>query len=98
MWSYLVPNEGAGPKKDAEAPGNGAVFERSGDGPDAPPDAVPASGKFPLIVASHGQPGTCYRFAYLNAHLASQGFMECVHDLIKQFASVTVGVRLETPK
>lgn len=38
-------------------------------------DAVPAGGKFPLIVASHGQPGTRYQFAYLNEHLASQGFV-----------------------
>lgn len=38
-------------------------------------DAVPASGKFPLIVASHGQPGTRFQFAYLNEHLASRGFV-----------------------
>ncbi len=38
-------------------------------------DAAPASGKFPLIVASHGQPGTRFQFAYLNEHLASRGFV-----------------------
>lgn len=38
-------------------------------------DAAPASGKFPLIVASHGQPGTRYQFAYLSEHLASRGFV-----------------------
>lgn len=38
-------------------------------------DAPPQSGKFPLIVASHGQPGTRYQFAYLSEHLASYGFV-----------------------
>ncbi len=38
-------------------------------------DAVPANGKFPLVVASHGQPGTRFQFAYLNEHLASRGFV-----------------------
>ncbi|WP_295397052.1 hypothetical protein [Meiothermus sp.] len=38
-------------------------------------DAAPASGRFPLIVASHGQPGTRFQFAYLNEHLASRGFV-----------------------
>ncbi|MCX7782247.1 MAG: prolyl oligopeptidase family serine peptidase, partial [Meiothermus sp.] len=38
-------------------------------------DATPANGRFPLIVASHGQPGTRFQFAYLNEHLASRGFV-----------------------
>jgi predicted dienelactone hydrolase len=38
-------------------------------------DAAPAGGSFPLIVASHGQPGTRFQFAYLNEHLASWGFV-----------------------
>ncbi len=38
-------------------------------------DAAPLAGKFPLIVASHGQPGTRYQFAYLSEHLASYGFV-----------------------
>lgn len=38
-------------------------------------DAAPAPGKFPLIVASHGQPGTRYQFAYLSEHLASRGLV-----------------------
>jgi predicted dienelactone hydrolase len=38
-------------------------------------DATPAGGPFPLIVASHGQPGTRFQFAYLNEHLASWGFV-----------------------
>ncbi len=38
-------------------------------------DAAPANGRFPLIVASHGQPGTRFQFAYLNEHLASRGFV-----------------------
>ena len=37
--------------------------------------AVPANGRFPLIVASHGQAGTRFQFAYLNEHLASRGFV-----------------------
>ncbi len=38
-------------------------------------EAPPAAGRFPLIVASHGQPGTRFQFAYLNEHLASWGFV-----------------------
>ncbi|GIW33906.1 MAG: hypothetical protein KatS3mg072_1239 [Meiothermus sp.] len=38
-------------------------------------DATPANGRFPLILASHGQPGTRFQFAYLNEHLASWGFV-----------------------
>ncbi|KZK17067.1 hypothetical protein A3962_03915 [Meiothermus taiwanensis] len=43
-------------------------------------DAAPASGRFPLIVASHGQPGTRFQFAYLNEHLASRGFVVAALD------------------
>lgn len=43
-------------------------------------DAVPAGGRFPLIVASHGQPGTRFQFAYLNEHLASRGFVVAALD------------------
>lgn len=32
-------------------------------------------GSFPLIVTSHGQPGTRFQFAYLSEHLASRGFV-----------------------
>jgi predicted dienelactone hydrolase len=38
-------------------------------------DAAPDEGPFPLIVASHGQPGTRYQLAYLCEHLASWGFV-----------------------
>ena len=31
--------------------------------------------KFPLIIASHGQPGMRFQVAYLNEHLASRGFV-----------------------
>jgi predicted dienelactone hydrolase len=43
-------------------------------------DAAPISGRFPLIVASHGQPGTRFQFAYLNEHLASRGFVVAALD------------------
>lgn len=32
-------------------------------------------GPFPLVVASHGQPGTRFQFAYLSEHLASHGLV-----------------------
>lgn len=38
-------------------------------------DAAPTIEKFPLIVVSHGQPGTRYQLAYLGEHLASYGFV-----------------------
>jgi predicted dienelactone hydrolase len=38
-------------------------------------DAAPTTEKFPLIVVSHGQPGTRYQLAYLGEHLASRGFV-----------------------
>ncbi len=37
--------------------------------------AAPTTKKFPLIVVSHGQPGTRYQLAYLGEHLASWGFV-----------------------
>jgi predicted dienelactone hydrolase len=38
-------------------------------------DAAPIAEKFPLIVASHGQPGIRFQSTYLNEHLASRGFV-----------------------
>ncbi len=38
-------------------------------------DAAADDGPFPLLVASHGQPGTRYQLAYLCEHLASRGFV-----------------------
>ncbi len=38
-------------------------------------DAKPTTKIFPLIIASHGQPGTRYQLAYLGEHLASYGFV-----------------------
>ena len=37
--------------------------------------AAPTTKKFPLIIVSHGQPGTRYQLAYLGEHLASWGFV-----------------------
>ena len=38
-------------------------------------DATPLEGSYPLIITSHGQPGTRFQFAYLSEHLASRGFV-----------------------
>jgi predicted dienelactone hydrolase len=38
-------------------------------------NATPLAEKFPLIVASHGQPGARFQFAYLSEQLASRGFV-----------------------
>jgi predicted dienelactone hydrolase len=38
-------------------------------------NAVPLKEKFPLIVASHGQPGVRFQYAYLCEGLASRGFV-----------------------
>jgi predicted dienelactone hydrolase len=38
-------------------------------------DAAPLAEKFPLIIASHGQPGIRFQYAYLNEQLASRGFV-----------------------
>jgi predicted dienelactone hydrolase len=38
-------------------------------------DALPLKETFPLIVASHGQPGVRFQFAYLCEQLASRGFV-----------------------
>jgi predicted dienelactone hydrolase len=38
-------------------------------------DAAPTTETFPLIVVSHGQPGTRYQLAYLGEQLASRGFV-----------------------
>jgi predicted dienelactone hydrolase len=38
-------------------------------------DAAPLAEEFPLIIASHGQPGIRFQYAYLNEQLASRGFV-----------------------
>lgn len=38
-------------------------------------NARPTKAKVPLILVSHGQPGTRYQLAYLSEHLASYGFV-----------------------
>jgi predicted dienelactone hydrolase len=38
-------------------------------------DAEAVLETFPLIIASHGQPGMRFQYAYLNEHLASRGFV-----------------------
>ncbi|MER3481641.1 MAG: hypothetical protein C4327_14550 [Meiothermus sp.] len=43
-------------------------------------DAAPEAGKFPLLVYSHGQPGSRYQSAYLMEHLASRGFVVAAID------------------
>ena len=43
-------------------------------------DAPALEGKFPLLVYSHGQPGSRMQAAYLMEHLASQGFVVAAID------------------
>lgn len=38
-------------------------------------NAKPAQGKFPLIIVSHGYPGTRYIMSYLTENLASKGYV-----------------------
>jgi len=43
-------------------------------------DAIPSSGKFPLIIVSHGQPGSRYALSYLTEALAARGFVVAALD------------------
>jgi predicted dienelactone hydrolase len=43
-------------------------------------DATAKAGPWPLVVVSHGQPGTRYMLSYLAEHLASQGFVVAALD------------------
>jgi predicted dienelactone hydrolase len=58
--------------------GSGATFEI----PDkALRDATPVSGKtFPLVIVSHGYPGSRYFLSYLTANLASKGYVVAAID------------------
>jgi predicted dienelactone hydrolase len=43
-------------------------------------DAAPSSGKYPLIIVSHGQPGSRYALTYLTEALAARGFVVAALD------------------
>jgi predicted dienelactone hydrolase len=43
-------------------------------------DAALETGKFPLVLVSHGQAGSRYMMTYLTEHLASQGFVVAALD------------------
>ncbi|MCB1405313.1 MAG: dienelactone hydrolase, partial [Rhodobacteraceae bacterium] len=43
-------------------------------------DAMPAAGRFPLVVISHGYPGNRYLLAHLAEALASQGYVVVAVD------------------
>ena len=43
-------------------------------------DAAPSSGKYPLIIVSHGQPGSRYALSYLTEALAARGFVVAAID------------------
>jgi predicted dienelactone hydrolase len=43
-------------------------------------DASPAKGKFPLVVVSHGYPGSRYFLTYLTENLASKGYVVAAID------------------
>lgn len=43
-------------------------------------NAAPSSGKYPLIIVSHGQPGSRYALTYLTEALAARGFVVAAID------------------
>jgi alpha-beta hydrolase superfamily lysophospholipase len=43
-------------------------------------DAAPARGKFPLVIVSHGYPGSRYFLSYLTENLASKGYVVAAID------------------
>ncbi len=43
-------------------------------------DAALETGKFPLVLLSHGQPGSRYMMSYLTEHLASRGYVVAAID------------------
>jgi len=43
-------------------------------------DAAPLTGKYPLIILSHGQPGSRYALSYLTEALAARGFVVAAID------------------
>jgi predicted dienelactone hydrolase len=43
-------------------------------------DAALETGKFPLVILSHGQPGSRYMMSYLTEHLASRGYVVAAID------------------
>ena len=43
-------------------------------------DAAPLTGKYPLIIVSHGQPGSRYALTYLTEALAARGFVVAALD------------------
>ena len=72
--------------------GGSPVFKIPGD---ALRDAPPVTGKpFPLVIVSHGYPGSRYFMSYLTANLASKGYVvaaidhtDSVFDDVKGFPS-----------
>ena len=60
-------------------------------------DAAPASGKFPLVVISHGYPGNRFLLSHLGENLASKGYVtvapdhpDSTYDDMTRFASTLV--------
>ena len=61
-------------------------------------DATPLAGKiFPLVIVSHGYPGSRYFLSYLTANLASKGYVvaaidhtDSVFDAQREFASTLI--------
>jgi predicted dienelactone hydrolase len=43
-------------------------------------DAAPVNGKFPLVIVSHGYPGSRYFLSYLTENLASKGYVVVAID------------------
>lgn len=65
-------------RPDGETSGQGKSFEVAGK---AERDAAPISGqKFPLVIVSHGYPGSRYFLTYLTENIASKGYVVAAID------------------
>ena len=79
----------------------------TGDAPatftiDAERDASPASGRYPVVLFSHGASGMRVQSSFLTAHLASWGMVVIApdhwsRDLPRALVGQTVGTREDTP-
>jgi dienelactone hydrolase len=65
------------PGRGAQAPPPPKIIEIEGK---ALRDAGPAKGKFPLVIVSHGYPGSRYFLSYLTENLASKGYVVAAID------------------
>jgi len=81
IWypALIGPNEPEATTYEMPLPGQNAAAIKIAD--QAVRNATPASGKrFPLVVVSHGYPGSRYFMTYLTANLASKGYVVAAID------------------